>query len=222
MLRILGKEGPALGENLTKSIVCPNCGECVPIVLHTGIQGDISAEEKEKILQETFFSWKCPACGCISQLLYPCLYSDRRYGYMLYFLPPGASFPQWEEASEQEKVRKRIVSSPEEFREKILIFENGLDDRAVELVKYAMVQVLSRQSGVEIRSGVYLESDPEKDRMDFLFLPEGSEKALRRTTKFTMYEKVREVARQFAPAETGFLRMDQKAAAQIMERYARG
>lgn len=204
-----------------REIVCPECGNSVFATLWTGIRAGEDSELREKILQENFFNWECPECGYASELLYPCLYSDRERNFVLFHCPQESGFRS-EELPELSGTRRRLVSSPLELREKILIFESGLDDRAIELVKYAIGELLLQKTGARVRQGYYTEMDQQENRIGFTFFVEGAERPLQRTVQLAVYEKIREVARLFGPPETGFFRMDSEAAKEIMEKYKRG
>ena len=212
-----------MSTQITKEILCPGCGTSVSTAMWPGISADEDPSLRERALSETLFDWFCPECGYSARFLYPCLYSDRTHGFMVYLLPEGS--PQepvelGDELASLADVKKRIVSTGLELREKILIFEKNLDDRAVELVKYAIADVLQAQTGAKILEGYFRMVDHEQNRIGFSYLLENTDRLLHRTTSLEVYDKSLEVARSFAPADSsGFFRMGSAEAANCMKAY---
>lgn len=211
-----------MAAEITKEILCPGCGASVTTHMHTGIRAEEDIELREQALSETLFNWFCPECGSSFQLLYPCLYSDRTHNFMLWMSPEeDTSNIPLENMSSLEKVQKRIVTNGLEMREKILIFENDLDDRAVELVKFAIADVLKDRFDIHVREGYFRVVDRENDRIGFTFLCEGTDTLLHRTTTLDAYTKSLEAVRAYAPANnSGFFRMGFSEARETMARYA--
>lgn len=129
-----------MSTEISKPVSCPRCGEAVETRMWPGVNAEVNPNLREQVLQETLFNWTCPACGYVAQMAYPCLYHDKGRKFMIYLIPNGGkteldavdvdhAFPQIG------YVQKRVVSSLAALKEKILVFEAGLDDRAVELVK---------------------------------------------------------------------------------------
>ncbi len=81
----------------------------------------------------------------------------------------GEKFPQLA------GVKKRVVATPAELKEKILIFEADLDDYAVELVKYALAGVLAEKTGKRTVQGYFSYADEKSNRICFSFFPEGED-----------------------------------------------
>ncbi len=212
-----------MSTQITKEIFCPGCGAPVSTQMYPAVRAEEDTELRGKILSETFFDWSCPECGYSARFLYPCLYSDRNHGFMVYLLPEGSPEGPVElgdALSSLAQVKKRIVSTDVELREKIMIFEENLDDRAVELVKYAIADVLHSQTGSKVSEGYFRMVDRNQNRIGFSYLLEGTDKILHRTTSLEVYEKSLEVARDFAPADvSGFFPMGRAQAAKIMENY---
>ena len=141
-----------MSTEISRPVSCPRCGETVETRMWPGINAEVNPNLREQVLQETLFNWTCPACGYVAQMAYPCLYHDKGRKLMVYLVPNGGkeeldavdvdrAFPQIG------YVQKRVVSSLAELKEKILIFEAGLDDRAVELVKWALSAVVEKKDG---------------------------------------------------------------------------
>lgn len=177
------------------------------------------------MLDETIFDWKCPECGYTAQFVYPCLYHDREHEFMVYVVPNGSGrefqpvdvsekFPQLAE------VTKRVVSSPAELKEKILIFEAGLNDYAVELVKYALAGVLDEKYGKKTMQGYFCFAEASENRIGFSFFPEGQSTPVMRKTSMDAYKKSLEIAKTHqCPEGNSFLPVDSLTARDMLEEY---
>ena len=208
---------------INRDVGCPNCGAAVRTRMWPGICGEDSPALRESLLDESMFDWQCPECGYRAQLVYPCLYHDRERKFMVYLVPNGSAgefrpvdvgekFPQLAE------VKKRVVSTPAELKEKILIFEAGLDDLAVELVKYALAGVLDKKHGRKTVRGYFYSATEEEIR--FTFFPEGEDEPVVRSTHMEVYRRSLEIV-QSAPAldENSFLPVDSLTARNLLEEY---
>lgn len=206
-----------------RDVGCPNCGAAVSTQMWPGISARRNPELRDRLLSEDLFDWQCPECGYRAQLVYPCLYHDKENGFMVYLVPNGSSgefrpvdvseaFPQLAE------VKKRVVATPAEMKEKILIFEAGLDDFAVELVKYALAGVLDRKYGKKTVRGYFYSASEEE--ISFTFFPEGEKEPVVRVTRMEAYRKSLEIARGTPePDGCSFLPVDSLTAREMLENY---
>ncbi len=195
-----------MSTQMRKDVGCPKCGAAVRTQMWPGICAQENPELRTSLLDETLFDWKCPVCGYSAQFVYPCLYHDREHQFMVYMAPGGSGefqpvdiskkFPQLAE------VKKRVVASPAELKEKILIFEAGLDDSAVELVKYALADVLKEKRGVKTAKGYFSFASDEENRIGFVFFPEGQETPVIRKTSMDAYRKSLEIVNAY-PSDEG-------------------
>lgn len=150
-----------MSTQMSKDVSCPKCSAAVRTKMWPGICAQDSPELRMRVLDEAFFDWKCPECGYEARFLYPCLYHDRDRKFMVY-LAPNDKAGEFQPVDVSEKfpqlagVKKRVVSTPAELKEKILIFEAGLNDYAVELVKAALASVIEEKGGMQNRAGLFL------------------------------------------------------------------
>ncbi len=210
---------------MSKDIGCPKCGAAVRTRMWPGICAQDNPELRTRVLDETFFDWTCPECGYSAQFEYPCLYHDRKRCFMVYVVPGGSGrefrpVDVGEKFPQLEGVKKRVVATPAELKEKILIFEAGLDDYAVELVKYALAGVLEKKSGEKDMQGFFSYADEENNRICFSFFPEGQNTPVLRKTSMDAYRKSLEIAREDRrPEGNCFLPVDSLTAREILEEY---
>lgn len=216
-----------MSTEISKEVICPGCGARVAARMWTGINAEVNPNLRAEVLDETLFDWKCPQCGHEATLAYPCLYHDKGRRFMVYVLPQepdeqkaagiAAQFPQLR------GVRKRVTGSLASLKEKILLFEDGLDDRAVEFVKLLVSLVLERSSGKRVTQGLYVSSDEEHERIGFLFNLEGEEQPVHRVTSFSAYHKASAIVEFLLPPDGGdFLLVDESFARRLFERYRTG
>lgn len=135
-----------MAQTGTITLNCPICKRDHDVKLWRRIDVSTEKDAKEKLLKGEFFHFICPDCGYASELHYGSLYVDRDIRELIYLAEEKES-----EAAAAEKAAEaaaedlafwkqrdsllRIVRSAEELREKLLMFDNGLDDRLVEICK---------------------------------------------------------------------------------------
>ncbi len=147
-----------------ETVKCPKCGEEIHFTYWQSINTEMDFAIPD-IISGKLFQIKCGKCGYESHVNYPILFNDMIHGVMINYVMPEA-------VEEAEKVvnymrermdfcRFRIVTSQADLREKADIFNAGLDDRVVELLKFitmTQVQDQVRDRGVH---GVYFISGDE-------------------------------------------------------------
>lgn len=214
-----------MSTQMSKDVGCPHCGAAVRTQMWPGICAQENPELRSRVLEETVFDWKCPECGYAAQFVYPCLYHDKERKFMVYVVPNGSG-KEFQPVDVSEKfpqlsgVKKRVVSSPAELKEKILIFEAGLDDYAVEMVKYALAGVLDEKYGSKTMQGYFCYANEGENRIGFSFFPEGESVPIMRKTSMDAYRKSLEIARmRERPEGNCFLPVDSLTAKNMLEEY---
>jgi hypothetical protein len=206
-----------MSTEIIKEIICPQCGESQKYRLYTGINAQDNPELKEQILNETLYDWRCKRCNYFADMAYPFLYSDPKAGYIICVMPGGSGKPA-EPTEEIREFTKRTVKNLAELKEKILIFDAGYDDIAVELVKNALSSIIKNSYKVP-RVHAYF-SRVNNGEMEFaIFLP-GKEEPVYHSTKVEVYKQSQEVLRSldFVDPE-GFVIADAKLARKIISDY---
>jgi hypothetical protein len=102
---------------------------------------------KEKLFSRELFETTCLECGETTSLFYPLLYHDQDAQVMIWLVPPDeGGDPRLDPVTMNAQAhlfpgyRLRLVASVNELLEKIMLFEQGLDDRVVELTKELLWQ----------------------------------------------------------------------------------
>lgn len=181
-------------------------------------------ELREKVLNQTLFDWNCPSCGYQAQLVYPCLYHDKNRQLMICVAPNGNTealkdldrqFPQLS------GVKKRLVSNLAELKEKVLIFEAGLDDVAVELVKLALTEIVRKKHGSKTAFGLFSAADTVANHIGFSFFFEGVEQPVYQGTRMDVYQKSVEIVTNihFQESDTEFLCVNSDLAQKLLDEY---
>ncbi len=217
---------PSLGN---RDVSCPHCGAVVKTRMSPEISAGENPDLRQRVLDETLFDWKCPECGYEAQLVYPCLYHDKENHFMVYVVPNsgccplepvdvGEAFPQFN------GLAKRVVSSLAGLKEKVLIFESGLNDFAVELVKLALTDVAGKKHHKTATAGYFCFADEKENRIGFSFFLQGEEKPVQQGTRMDVYRKSLEIVESVGTVlqDDQFIAVDSAAAEDILRVYRGG
>lgn len=144
---------------------------------------------------------------------------------MVYLAPTGSG-QEFKPVDVSEKfpqlagITKRVVASPAELKEKILIFESGLDDYAVELVKLGLSDVLEQKEGIKALCAYFCGADEPANRICFAFCSEGKNGFTLRKTSMDAYHKSLEIAERFRRNEENlFVPVDSLTARDMLDEY---
>ncbi len=177
---------------------CSKCGEKTRIKIYRSINTSEDPGLKEKIRNGSLFVWECPHCHQANLARYECLYHDPVSRIMVWLVPSG-DFPesQMEAISNHTRAmggyRLRLVSDVGALMEKILIFDAGLDDMAVEMCKYVTImEMLSKGNHAsDSISGTsfHFHRIEEKDGMKYMvFIYPSSGRMMSLDVGFNVYE----------------------------------
>lgn len=217
-------------NKVVKAVVCPMCGELAKAEIHTSVNPTINPKLRSKVLDGSLFSWTCPSCGYNARLTYPILYNDMKNRFMVYFIPKIDRFQLCDKELEEKysnvrNLSKRIVPDFNSFKEKIFIFESGLDDMAVELTKVAISQTVSKKlDGVEVVDGYLSMYDRESNTMGFTYFTGEERSPYVQTARLEIYGKSKDIIDKFAVKDKklkGFIKIDREWAENILYRYKR-
>lgn len=170
---------------MKETIDCPKCGaefefETFPLM-----------EYPEKIFDLTAFRATCPSCGAELMLPYPCVYHNPARRVIIRFIPRGFDLSDLPAGAPAplSGYSLRDVYSAHSFREKTLIFERGLDDRAIELLKILTIQQNPERFDVK-DPDVLLLADADEEALSFFALAkDGNDFVLK--TPSGLYDQMR-------------------------------
>lgn len=220
----------AASNIIHKKIVCPKCGEPTEADLHTSVNVTNHRDLRAKVMNESLFRWNCKNCGYSARLTYPVLYNDMKNRFMVYLIPRIEHFQLADKQLEDEfntlkHIDKRIVPDFNTFKEKIFIFESGLDDMALELTKLAVSQTVSKKLGTEVTEGYLSMYNTENNTMGFTFFTGENKEPYVQSARLEIYGKSVSVVNELAVKDKklkGFIRIDREWAENILYRYKRG
>lgn len=141
-----------------ETVKCPKCGEEIKFTYWQSINTEMDFAIPD-IISGKLFEVKCEKCGYETHVNYPILFNDMIHGVMINYVMP-------ESVEEAERVanymsermdfcRFRIVTDQIDLREKTAIFNAGLDDRIVELLKLIVMAQIHDQVKDKGVHGVY-------------------------------------------------------------------
>lgn len=154
-----------MAKNKEKTTTCPFCGHEQKYTAWSNISSILNPEVKEQLLKGMLFRIKCENCGKENLVNYDVTYSDIPHNVVIRYTH------KTEEETQPQKIlafdgsmmdmeipgcRKRTVTDQNTLREKAIIFENGLDDRIIEIIKLMYLFDIN-------------ESYPEANIMDVFF-----------------------------------------------------
>lgn len=172
----------------TETITCPKCGAEGEFRIWDSVNTTLDPELKEKVRSGELFVWTCPGCGSKITVDYPTLYHQMEDRVMIYYAPnemeetaaalkglfrdADGEFKEIKEINLDYNYTKRVVATKNQFREKLVILDEGLDDRVVELTKAYMRAALYQQDPDMIINEFLLDAENGK-RIFALHLADG-------------------------------------------------
>lgn len=141
--------------NASQRIKCPKCGQMTEITVWNSITVKDSADLKQDLLSGRVNMFHCPSCSHKALMPTPLLYHDEEKRLMISFSPCSDEILKYQlfdnvqktskESGELEKMEGynlRFVADYNELLEKILIFDNGMNDKTIEVLK---LMILSQE-----------------------------------------------------------------------------
>ncbi|MDO5845906.1 MAG: CpXC domain-containing protein [Methanocorpusculum sp.] len=179
-----------------KIITCPKCGAKQHFTLFPSINAS-NTELREKFLDGTLTTLVCSECGFSGVVEYPMLYHDLDEKFSLFFQPDSAdrtaSLPNVLPAHLLGDMRLRLVHTQDDFREKIFIFRDKLDDRIVEVVKDSILREMEAKKEKVLPEALYYAEDRFAcEGRSLIFVPRlGTEYLDPVKIPFDTYEKIK-------------------------------
>lgn len=208
-----------------KTINCPKCGGHNKVVVYQSINPSDDHTLRRDLLNESLFAYRCKHCGYCARLTYPVLYNDVNNRFMVYFIPNSEKQHLTDKILEKENVKtshvkKRLVTSFNDFKEKIIMLEAGFDDMALEITKLALKVEIKRVDKLEVRDGYF--SSYGDGKIGFTFFTRDENRPFIKSTGMKVYIKSRSITRSLAKKEQrerGFIRVDRMWAQEVLYKY---
>ena len=168
----------------TYPMICPNCNHTQDFLAYDSINISANPELKPLVMSTDLLSFHCENCGYDTFINYGYLYHDPKRVFMVYYEPQPEKHIKIahdlrtiyfrEEGYVQRKAgyRFRIVPELRDLWEKIFIFEAGLDDRVIELLKYYLQATFLEQYPSAQVERVQFYVDGETGQKQFILMHE--------------------------------------------------
>lgn len=215
---------------ISKEISCPECNETTSAHLYISVNATTDPEFREKLLSGKLLSFKCENCSHEGRLVYPLLYNDMKKRFMVYLIPEIDRF-QLEDRSLEEDyrnlkgIKKRITPDFNSLKEKIFIFESGLDDMAVELTKLAISESVAKKHDLNRVDEGYLSMyNRETNTMGFTYFLGENHEPFVQSARLEIYAKSLKIVEKVASSDkklSGFIKIDREWAENTLFRYKR-
>ncbi len=169
-----------MSKHHIEKITCPNCKAESDVVLWDSINTKLDPDMKEKVLTGEIFAWECPNCKQQLNVDYATLYHQMEDNIMIYYVPGDATkaveimktIPVLTDEKENKdsdfklprKYKRRVVTTQNELREKVMILNEGLDDHVIEMMKlFMMVQFKNKDPEMKIEEFLfYVDKDGKR------------------------------------------------------------
>ncbi len=146
-----------MSQSAMQEITCPKCGKKHECLVWDSINTKENPEMKKAVRNDEAFRYHCPDCGATAVLNYNFLYHQQEDKILIFVDADGSSYNDMaamlsQQGNAFDGYVKRIVLSYNEFKEKLLIFDAGLDDRIVEIIKssvWSNVETHYKDKGIE-------------------------------------------------------------------------
>lgn len=163
--------------NSHQTLKCPKCGQMSDITVWNSITVKDSPDLKEDLLHGKVNVFRCASCAQVGLMPTPLLYHDEDMKLMISFSPCNDPLMEHQlfdnikksshESDELEKLEGynlRFVTDYNELLEKILIFDAGLNDKAIEVIKLMILsQDIEKSQQRTCRFGKFSE-----DKLEFM------------------------------------------------------
>ncbi len=183
-----------------ETITCPACGARSETTFWASINNKLNPNEANELLYGNLFEFTCPSCGGSTELCYPCLFHDMERHAMIQYAPDATQAEKtaadldklFERGPLQDMVdeagyRYRIVFNHNDLREKARIFHDGLDDRAIEVIKLMVETMALEGPDDDTPLLVYYDRLEGNDSLRFIIL---AEEVMLSTVPLSMYESL--------------------------------
>lgn len=119
---------------------CKSCGELNEMEVYYNLDSRKYPQQKQKLIKNELFKYKCENCGAVYLLTYDMMYHDVENKVIIYFDAMMQHTKKLKSKIRKQKkqlgkdYRFRIVKSASALSEKAIIFEHKYDDKIIELI----------------------------------------------------------------------------------------
>jgi hypothetical protein len=127
-------------QQVNDAVNCPKCHQEQTFTLYLPVNATLDPALKGKLLKGDLFKVTCEKCGHQFAVMYPLLYHDMDKQFMIQMSENARPAEDATRFRLGQNYRMRCVGDPDHLEEKIPIFDEEMDDRAVEFVKLMLRQ----------------------------------------------------------------------------------
>lgn len=221
-----------MSQKKTEKIACPYCGHEQEFQSWETVNFDSEPGLKEKIMNEELFTFTCEDCGKKAIIAFPCLFNDMNKKYLIWLIGDFSeedkealdkdlmdSLKGDEEKEFAASYTKRIAGTVNELKEKILLADEGLDDRIMEVLKTLCInEVIDQIMAYTLREVRY--NRGEDGKMYLILIFDEKEPSMIEIN-MDMYDKVKDMFMEDIEAATpkdGFAVIDPFWAKYVVEK----
>ena len=162
---------------------CPECGTECSFTMWESLNADLDPEAKETLIAGKLFDQECSNCHKHTNVIYPILYHDMEHKIMIQLIGEdddiAEQVKQFKMAinslnnqfkkKQDDNYQYRVVNDHNDLREKALIFNDGLDDKVIEVLKKAfLLKLKSEKPDINIKHAYYLPETDGKYGLEFI------------------------------------------------------
>lgn len=111
-------------------ITCHKCGWSGYHLSQMVIIPQLEPDLRKALLNQDYFKAHCMNCGTQIHFKHECIYQDKEHGFVLWMNKKSDGIHHYED-----HIKVRYVHDDREIKEKIKIFEDGLDDKIINQMK---------------------------------------------------------------------------------------
>ncbi|MBQ6498567.1 MAG: CpXC domain-containing protein [Ruminococcus sp.] len=215
---------------ISKDVSCPKCNHKSGAHLYISINATNDPQFREDLLSGRLLRFQCPSCGYEAQYMYPLLYNDMKRRFMVYLIPQIDRFQLEDRSLEDDYrnlkgIKKRITPDFNSMKEKIFIFESGLDDMAVELTKYAISEMVAKKQNLgRVSEGYLTMYSREANTIGFTYFIGENNEPFVQSARLEIYRKSMKIVNAICSNDkklSGFIKIDREWAENTLFRYKR-
>ncbi len=208
-----------------KEVICHHCKLKSKAIMYPRININKDMYLKEQILDNSLFLWQCPYCHHKAILEYPLLYHDMDKQLMVYLLPNNTRGYVSDNKLQYRYntlniLTKRVVSTLDELKEKILIFDSELNDMYLEITKFSMLDTIEKKMLSDVKKSYFCFFDENIPSLSFTFFLADRQEPYVQNVKVSAYEKAADIVDEYLAKtniQQGFLKIDKNWAYEVMD-----
>ena len=143
-----------MSNSRIEKIKCPQCGKELEFRIWASVESDTTILDEgprtDDIISGELFALECEGCGFKTLIPYPIVFNDKKHNAHVYMTQPEGveeCLDEINRAKYKAGSKVRVVTTLSAFREKVMLFTDGLDDRLLEIAK--LVYVLQNRETME-------------------------------------------------------------------------